>query len=189
MYRRPCGSLTSRTMPAAGTLRGSGERMTVADLSRPGWQRPAGHQMARCRGRMPQTACTRPGAGRRGRSRHQSQVRLLLTDGSAEPVADDGEGDDHGQRPERERLEPQPGERAVIARHGLDAVRPNRAARYLAPLRALDAFKRRVDVFHLHGDVGAARVAAPCLGGSSRRADVPDQLDDLPVATVEVRDL
>jgi len=33
-----------------------------------------------------------------GRGGHERHIHLLLTDGPPEPVADDREGDDHGQR-------------------------------------------------------------------------------------------
>jgi hypothetical protein len=62
-------------------------------------------------------------------------------------------------------------------------------ARYLTRLRALDAFHRGVQVIHPQRDVAAARIAAPSPGGPARRADVTDQLDDPPVASVEVCDL
>src|SRR5215469_670676 len=72
-----------------------------------------------------------------------------------------------------------PGTAGVVQQH--------RAVRYLPPLRALDAFERRLNVIHPQRDVGAARVAAPGLDGLPRRADVLDQLDDPTVATVHVR--
>src|SRR5262249_15935557 len=65
----------------------------------------------------------------------------------------------------------------------------HRVARYLARLGALDAFQRGVEVIHPQRDVGAARVAAAGPDGPSRWVDVLGQLDDPPVASVEVCDL
>src|SRR5262249_59760340 len=65
----------------------------------------------------------------------------------------------------------------------------HRVARYLARLRALDAFHRSMEVIHPQRDMGASGVAAAGTNGPPRWADVPDQLDDPPVTGVEVCDL
>ena len=77
--------------------------------------------------------------------------------------------------------DPVPGTTRVMQQH--------RVARYLARLRALDAFQRDAEVIHPQRDMGPAGTAAPGPDGSSRWADVPGQFDDSPVASVEVCDL
>src|SRR5258706_3016356 len=77
--------------------------------------------------------------------------------------------------------DPVPGTTRIMQDHGV--------ARYLTRLRALDTFQRGVKVIHAQRDVRAAGVAAPGPDRSSRWADVPDQLYDPPVASVQVSDL
>src|SRR5215470_8758233 len=65
----------------------------------------------------------------------------------------------------------------------------HRVARYPTRSRAFEACQRFVEVIHPQRDVGAARITAPRPDGPFCRADVLDQLDDPPVASVEVCDL